>query len=174
MEAKALKIIRQVLQNDSEASEATILAVLFQDKEIEKTVIREKKYSFGPLIKQVREERSMQGWQGREKKVMKILTATLKERKRASNHELALTVTQEIGKRAFNTIKNRFSTWCTEARRAMKLLKSQTEKAAPQARQQTITPYFSQPTPRGYRSSASTNETANCNCNSVPDWSENR
>ena len=67
MEAKALKMIRQVLQNDPEASEATILAVLFQDKEIEKTVIREKKYSFGPLIKQVREERSMQGWQGRGK-----------------------------------------------------------------------------------------------------------
>ena len=80
---------------------------------------------------------------------MEILTATLKERKRASNHELMLTVTQEIGKRAFNTIKNRFSTWCTDARRSMKLLKSQTEKAAPQARQQTIRPYFSQPAPRG-------------------------
>ena len=142
-------MIRQVLQNDPEASEATILAVLFQDKEIEKTVIREKKYSFEPLIKQAREERSMQGWQGREKRVMKILTATLKERKRASNHELALTVTQEIGKRAFNTIKNRFSTWCTEARRTMKLLKSQSEKATPQTRQQTIKPYFSQPAPRG-------------------------
>ena len=149
MEAKALKMIRQVIQNDPEASEATILAVLFQDKEIEKTVIREKKYSFEPLIKQAREERSMQGWQGREKKVKEILTATLKERKRASNHELMLTVTQKIGKRAFNTIKNRFSTWCTEARRTMKLLKSQTEKATSQARQPTIRPYFSQPAPRG-------------------------
>ena len=148
MEAKALGMIRQVIQNDPEASEATILAVLFQDKEIEKTVIREKKYSFGPLIKQAREERSMQGWQGREKKVMEILTATLKEKKRASNNELMLTVTQAIGKRAFNTIKNRFATWCTEARRSMKLLKSQTEKARPQARQQTIRPYFSQPAPR--------------------------
>ena len=149
MEAKASKMIKQVLQNDSEASDATILAVLFQDKEIEKTVAREQNYSFAALIRQSREERSQQSWQGREKRIMDILTSTLKERKRASNHELSLTVTQKIGKRAFNAVKNRFPSLCTEARRTMKLLKSQTEKAVAPAKQQSIKPYFSQPASRG-------------------------
>ena len=126
METKARRMIKKILENDPDASDATILAVLFQDKVIEKTVSKQKNYSFSSLIRRCRIERSefAQGRTAEENKAINVMMTLLREQKRANNFELGTEVIRSLGPEAYNWIRSKFPDLCTEARRKLKILKT--------------------------------------------------
>ena len=148
METKARRMIKKILENNPDASDATILAVLFQDKVIEKTVSKQKNYSFSSLIRRCRIERSefAQGRTAEENKAINVMMTLLREQKRANNFELGTEVIRSLGPEAYNWIRSKFPDLCTEARRKLKILKSvQKDTRIPPIQPESVKPYFTQP-----------------------------
>ena len=148
METKARRMIKKTLEKEPDASDATIMSVLFQDRVIEKTVSKQKSYSFAPLIRRCRMERSefTQGRTAEENKAINIMMTLLRGQKRANNFELGTEVIRNLGPEAYNRIRNRFPDLCTEARRKLKILKSvKKDIRIPPIQPESVKPYFTQP-----------------------------